>query len=467
MKNLIQSVLILISVLIAAKGAEEVIYAQVGERVILKPPAVDKYKYMYWRFGSPQGIQLAWRNYLSGNGIDKEENKFAWSGSSLVISNIEQNNFGTYYCVTSDPPSDNLAAKQVKLVKLNVTNPSSPLLPGESLSLACSVEDSQGDQKPNIYWQTPNGQKIKNILVKHVTSQHNGKWTCVVKNGENEKHTQISVKVLDLSPAFSSTQYTSNSSRITIPCSFAPDITWEHFKAKDIQEVYWQFSPKIPSGVISGGPQRLFTLSLQDSMKWNVNQHTDLKTQDPKKGDLSLTRKLGKEEDRGDYECIMKFKGGKILNRTVRVEVLQIISSPRPELISGQPLNLTCSTGNQLPSDVQLKWSPPKQSSLSPPIPDPHPAKLTIPQVHTGDEGEWECTLWQGSKQLTSAVITLKIEPKLSVWMLVIICSAAVVVILILILIFIFYRRRQRKMRHLRHRLCQCKNPKPKGFYRT
>lgn len=128
---------------------------------------------------------------------------------------------------------------------------------------------------------------------------------------------------LDLSPAFSSTQYTSNSSRITIPCSFAPDITWEHFKAKDIQEVYWQFSPKIPSGVISGGPQRLFTLSLQDSMKWNVNQHTDLKTQDPKKGDLSLTRKLGKEEDRGDYECIMKFKGGKILNRTVRVEVLQ------------------------------------------------------------------------------------------------------------------------------------------------
>lgn len=34
-------------------------------------------------------------------------------------------------------------------------------------------------------------------------------------------------------------------------------------------------------------------------------------------------------------------------------------------------------------------------------------------------------------------------EPKLSVWMLVIICSAAVVVILILILIFIFYRRRQ------------------------
>ncbi|GLD63811.1 uncharacterized protein AKAME5_001539700 [Lates japonicus] len=386
MKNLIQSVLILISVLIAAKGAEEVIYAQVGDSVTLKPPAVDKYKYMYWKFGSLHGTQLAWRNYLSGNGIDKENNKFVWSGSSLVINKIEQDNFGTYYCVTSDLPSDNLLAKQVKLVKLNVKIPSSHLLPGESLSLACSVEDSQGDQKPNIYWLNPSGQRMGSSLVKEATSQDNGKWTCVLTNGKYGKNTTISVKVLDFSPAFSPTQYTSKSTHITVPCSFAPDISWEHFKAKGIQEVYWQFSPKLLTGT---------------------------------------------------------------------------------ELISGQPLNLTCSTGNQLPPNMLLKWSPPKQSSLSPLKSDHHPAKLTIPQVHTGDEGNWGCALWQGSKQLTSAVITLKIEPKLNVWILVTICSAAVVVILILILVFIFYRRRQRKMRHLRHRLCQCKNPKPKGFYRT
>lgn len=59
-------------------------------------------------------------------------------------------------------------------------------------------------------------------------------------------------------------------------------------------------------------------------MTWKPDQARGLTpVLDPKKKDLSLTRRLGREEDRGDYVCTLKFKNGVTLNRTVHVEVLQ------------------------------------------------------------------------------------------------------------------------------------------------
>lgn len=148
---------------------------------------------------------------------------------------------------------------------------------------------------------------------------------------------------------------------------------------------------------------------------------------------------------------------------TVDVVVLEIIAHPRPELIYGQQVNLSCSTGEQLPNDMKLNWTLPKTSSPN----ILYPTHITVPEVGKEDNGKWGCELWQGGNKLTSVEILLKIEPRLSVWMLVIICSAAVILLLLLVLAFIHYRRRKQKMRLRRHRLCQCKNPKPKGFYRT
>lgn len=139
-----------------------------------------------------------------------------------------------------------------------------------------------------------------------------------------------------------------------------------------------------------------------------------------------------------------------------------VTSQPGKELIYGQQVNLSCSTGDPLPNDVKLNWTQPETSSSY----IRNPTHITIPEVRKGDSGKWRCELWRGGKRLTSAEILLKTEPRLSVWMLVIICSAAVILLLLLVLVFIHYRRRKR-MRLLRHRLCQCKNPKPKGFYRT
>ncbi|XP_022612355.1 uncharacterized protein LOC111230068 [Seriola dumerili] len=469
MKNLIQSVLILIAVLISTSGgAEEVVYAQVGDTVTLKCPEANSQKYLHWKFDATDVIELAWINDLGGQQITKDKSwndKLFLSGDSLVIRNIQEANFGKFFCQSpSGPPLTSIKVLQVSVSM----NPRSPLLPGETLTLSCSV-NTRGNKEPEVYWLNPQGSRMDYRQVnKRATSQHTGEWTCVVTDGKKKKETKVSVTVVDLSPAPSDPKYTSKSKTLNIPCSIAPHVTWEHVKARDVQEIYWQFSPDPSSGLVSKDTQKLYFLTLNNSLWKNTGQHRELRpVQNLKNGDLSLTRKQGREEDRGNYVCNMKFKSGVTLTRTVRVEVLQIISSPQTDLVSGQPLNLTCSLGHPLPSDLHLKWSPPPGSSLPALKSDHHPANVIIPEVGTGDGGKWECSLLRGKNQLTSAVITLKIEHRLSVWMLVIICSAAAIVILILILVFILCRRRKRKMRHLRHRLCQCKNPKPKGFYRT
>ncbi|XP_020504726.2 CD4-1 molecule isoform X1 [Labrus bergylta] len=471
MKNFIQAILILSAVLASSTKAEEVIYAQVGDTVTLKLLNNLHGNYLHWYFGDESGVRLAWSNPLGGKDfINTEHWKTKLSDdSSLIINDIKQENFGTFVC-KSLSESNKLT---YRLLKISVTmDRASPLVPGELLTLTCIAETPPNAQSPEIHWLNPRGEKVETKQGKHkvrVTSQDHGQWTCVVTNNKKENQAKTSVTVVDLSPAPLDPLYTSKSTPLTVPCSFPAHISWEQIKAVGLQEVNWHFNPQPGSNNVSGYPQRLFFLSLGDPPTWKKDQDRDLTpVLDLKKGLLSLTRKQGREHDKGDYFCSMKVRDGVILNRTVHVKVLQITSSAGTEFISGQQVNLSCSVGEPLPSSLRLKWVPPEQSSLLSLTTDHHPAHLTIRGVGAGDGGRWRCELWQGNVCLTSAVITLKIaEPKLSVWMLVIICSVTVIIVLLLILVFIICRRRQRKTSHLRHRLCKCKNPKPKGFYRT
>ncbi|XP_041797934.1 CD4-1 molecule isoform X2 [Chelmon rostratus] len=465
MKNLIQSVLILIPVLLSTTGAEEVIYAQLGDTVSFKPPVDPQSKiyYLYWYFGN---LELAWRNTFGATGFNKDNwnNTLSLSDDTLIIKNFQH--FGTFVCKLIKGRDTVVGSRIYKVLKLNVNmNPPNPVLLDESLSLTCSVESPK---KPQIHWLNPQKEKLKSNqgrLTLSATGQHNGQWTCVVTDDGRESKAEVSVMVIYLLPPPSRTQYTSKSSPLTIPCSYPSHIPWEKIKSKGIQQVHWDFLPG--STLNSGDPQRLYSLSLEEKPTWEADQDRGLNpVQNTMKGNLSLTRKQGNEEDGGDYTCTLKFKNGVTLSRTVHVNVLQIISSAGTDLISGQQVNLSCSIGRPLPSELRVKWFPPTRSSQPSLLSDHHPAHLAIPEVGTGDGGKWRCELWQNNTRLTSAVITLKIEPKTTVWMLVIICSVTAIVALLLILALVLCRRRQ-KMRHLRHRLCQCKNPKPKGFYRT
>lgn len=151
-----------------------------------------------------------------------------------------------------------------------------------------------------------------------------------------------------------------------------------------------------------------------------------------------------------------------------------VVPSPGAKLISGNQLNLSCSTGDQLLPGIQVKWLHPKRSF--PRAADPFSDRLVIHKVSTEDSGTWRCELLQNRTRLTSAEITLSIgehrkweesrkcdmvtnlwpqtwfcmtcsllcaEPVLSVWMLVTICSAGVILILLLVVGLILYRRRQ------------------------
>ncbi|TKS82262.1 hypothetical protein D9C73_016371 [Collichthys lucidus] len=181
----------------------------------------------------------------------------------------------------------------------------------------------------------------------------------------------------DLSPAPTSPQYTSKSCPLTIPCSI--HVSWDQIKAKGIQEGNWHFIPKPGSSLTPHGSQRLFSLSLEDKLAWKADQNRGLTTaSDLTKGNLSLMRKQGREDDSGDYVCSLNFKNGPTLNRTVQVEVLQ-----STELISGQQLNLTCGLGHTLPSDLKLRWVPPEQSPSS-----LTSDRLLCPSHHPGTEDE-------------------------------------------------------------------------------
>lgn len=127
---------------------------------------------------------------------------------------------------------------------------------------------------------------------------------------------------LDFSPAPSPFQFTSKSSRLTIPGLILPHISWEQIISAGIEDIYWQFCPEPSSGCTN--PQTLFSLSPNKSLTWTAVQSRGLSpVTDLKKGNLSLTRKLGKEDDRGEYWCIMKCKNSVTVRTTVRVEFLQ------------------------------------------------------------------------------------------------------------------------------------------------
>uniref|UniRef100_A0A3Q2PC36 CD4 molecule n=1 Tax=Fundulus heteroclitus TaxID=8078 RepID=A0A3Q2PC36_FUNHE len=440
MRKVLQFFIFLIIVL-QTNGADEVIYVQVGDNVELQLSGRCDSYYVHWFFGRENGLELADMSYVGRKHVKHgERNKLSLSDKpSLIIKNIEENNFGTFVCKVSD---------SMKLLSMEET---SPVIPGDSLTLSCNVETHR---KPSVFWINPMGQREYPEIAE---TRHNGEWACVVEDNGKESRFKLPVSVVD----FSSTSehlFTSTNFPLTVPFLITPNAFVQQIPTK-IKSVQWFFIPQT-----SSDRQSIFSISPKNEPQ--VENPRGLNYENfTKGGNFSLYRKLSSVDDRGNYTCSITFTNGFTISRTVLVEVLQIIPSPGTDLISGQPLNLSCSTGGPLGPDVQVIWFPPKTSSLA--KDELRSGHLMIPRVGTEDSGSWRCELRRSGATLTSAVITLKIEPILTVWMMVTICAAAVILILLLALAFTLFRRRQRKMRHLRHRLCKCETPKPKGFYKA
>ncbi|XP_045071290.1 uncharacterized protein LOC121560605 [Coregonus clupeaformis] len=481
---------ILIALFISSTGAEDVmVYGQVGGTVTFPRLKWGSEKVVvYWYFGTdPQAV-------ISRNSHGREQIHESWKDRvslsktdfSLIINNIRLEEFKSFKCELKDflPPSINVT--KFRLSHVSVKRPDSPLLPGENLTLKCDIEEIfEGTQ---IKWLSPQKQDLKedkraqitndvHLTVTNVTDQHHGEWTCVVTYQGREAHANTPVTVMDLSPAPPQPVYTSVSSlsRLHLPCSFSipPHLSWSDLQAKGIRGGHWTFTPSPVAGSFTGVVQTLVNLSLGPPSAWVVLQNKGLDVSALPRNNLNLTllKKGVTEEDRGEYTCAVEFQGDITLKRSMRVEVLQVFSSSGPVAFVGQEVNLTCTLGHPLNSDLEVKWIKPPHSSLLTLGSSPHPALLTIPEARDGDSGRWRCQLKRNDILLTSVDITLKIERvPMDVWLLVTICAAAVIFILLLILTVILIRRhRQRVMmpRRGKRRFCHCKDPKPKGFHKN
>uniref|UniRef100_A0A3B3C4P5 Uncharacterized LOC112143674 n=1 Tax=Oryzias melastigma TaxID=30732 RepID=A0A3B3C4P5_ORYME len=484
MKILIQHLIILIFMSKKA-GADEVIIAVEGEDVTLRISKPSSDGYMYWFKDS---TRIASTNSLGGKFVEESplKGKLSVGDNFLLIKSIGANDFGQFKCqIKSSSPQQWLIVFNV--IKLKVgRNPTGPLLPGTDTTLTCEVETPRGLAQIKTKLKTPDGKdfsKATNVI--QATSQYSGQWTCVAND---KKEVSISVPVMDFTPALPY-HYTSENSPLLVPFSFSSGIQLDDIK-NVTQKIEWFFTPKTSSVA-----KKLFSLSMTKPFKPEVDHGRNLKLSDVTKGNFSLCRNQGQKTDAGNYTCTITFRNGKTLNASRQFEVLEIIPSPGAQLTSGQQLKLSCTTGEPLPPDMQLKWVLPKTSPQL--LTDQHSANLTFPEVRTADSGNWRCELWWNNISLVSAVITLQIEPILNTWQLVVVCIAGVILLVLLVLIVIRCRRHvqfnftspfmiyficyhdisrfviaslfshQQKQRRLRHQFCRCKNPQPKGFYRT
>ncbi|XP_055759872.1 uncharacterized protein LOC129837599 [Salvelinus fontinalis] len=481
---------IIIALFITSTGAEDVmVYGQVGGTVTLPRS----------RWGSER-VLVQWylgmdtKPLISRNAHGRETTDLLWKDRlslsktdfSLIINNIRLEDFKSFRCELKDfRPTPITSVTTFRLSHVSV-QPVSPLLAGKNLNLKCDIEEIfEGTQRR---WLSPQKQdlskdtrvQIRNdssLTVMKVTGQDHGEWTCVVTYQGREAYANTHVTVIDLSPAHPQPIYTSVSSLslLHLPCFFSvpPPLSWSDSQEKSIQGGRWTFTPSPAAGSLTGVVQTLANLSLGPPLAWVVNQKRglDVSALQRKNLNLSLSKKGVTEGDRGEYTCAVEFQRDDTLKRSTCVEVLQVFSSPAPVAFIGQEVNLTCTLGHSLTSDLKVKWIPPRQSSLRALSSSPHPAHLTIPEARDIHGGRWRCELWRNKTKLTSVEITLKIERvPMDVWLLVTICAAAFIFILLFILTVILSRRHRQRLMMLRRgkrRICRCKDPKPKGFYRN
>ncbi|KAJ8354936.1 hypothetical protein SKAU_G00225030 [Synaphobranchus kaupii] len=394
---------------------------------------------------------------------------------SLVIKNLKAEDFTVFRCVLAEYPKKE--ETEYRLHPITVSVSPAIVLASQPLSLDCNVEKSTVSTE--IKWSAPQNPGFSSqdstLRVTDVSGRDHGVWTCTVTYGGRTAVATTSVTVVDLSPNPPQPIYHtlgSSTSSLLLPCSLANKLDSSYLSGVGFKGGHWSFTP-FPWDVTpedSRGPQK-FLLSPDPQPQWKTPQGlrvngTALETE---RHNLSMVQKI--EEGGGFYTCALDFKDGVQLSRTVRVEVLRIVSSQGNPALVGQELNLTCTLGHSSLNNLTLKWTAPRLSSISPLPSAPHQPLLSIPTVRENDKGMWHCQLLEEGKVLATATLSLRTERvPVDVWLVVSICGAAVALVLLLPLISICVRRHRQKMfirRRRKPKYCRCKHPQVKGFYKS
>uniref|UniRef100_A0AAY4A0U7 Ig-like domain-containing protein n=1 Tax=Denticeps clupeoides TaxID=299321 RepID=A0AAY4A0U7_9TELE len=333
-------------------------------------------------------------------------------------------------------------------IKVTLSDPPSVFI-NDMLTLNCDVETN--DPMPKIRWIPPDSvtdQRAKYVAqlkgpelsFRDPTWKDNGVWTCLLKYDSKKTNATATVRVLDLSPPLSKTVYTSvsPSSSLILPCSLSSAIEWATVMDKGLQGGEWNFRPWPSHNNSPNNSTKIASLSLGPPVKWetpsNLNFDGSLLHQIPV-GNLSLVKKGVGAEDRGTYICA----------HNCRFNFFTLLSAfvdPGPTAFEGDTVNLTCSLGHPLTSDLKVKWVAPRLGSNE----TPHLNSQFIFTARQSKAGKYKCELCKGEHIVTSAEVKLKIEKApVDTWLWVGICSTGLIVIM-LIFIGTTLLRRYRKV---------------------
>ncbi|XP_062847675.1 CD4-1 molecule [Trichomycterus rosablanca] len=453
----------------------EVIFAQPGGSVTIprrKWESTDKF-YVNWFFVSDpdKELPLIGRNPQQGtNKIDNWKDRVSLSSDfSLIISPVLNSDFNLFRCKQYELTKDDV--KEYKLYRVNMPT-TLALLTGETLSISFDLDYRVSRLvKTSVTCYKPDGTQrvLHNMmgLTEHsISSKHSGVWSCLLKTNVQLLNATTAVTVIDLAPS-PDPVYTSISSKLSIPCFLSSKIPWSVVNATGVSGGNWNFSPLDQPK----SSKHLLTLQVKPSPFWKHLNGTrsSFMEKEVKDHDLSVQISQVNVEDRGTYTCSLKFRT-KELSRMVKVEVLQVVSSALSSTLQGNTVNLSCTLGHAMTPDLEVKWTPPRYSSLDLSGPPPHPVNLTISEVSVYDSGWWKCDLRRNNTVLTSATVHLIIvKAPVNIWLVVSIVSGILMFILLSVITVIIVRRRRQAIMYKQRktRFCCCKNPQPKGFYRT
>ncbi|XP_036394088.1 CD4-1 molecule isoform X2 [Megalops cyprinoides] len=476
-----KSVIFITTVIFTTQAAaEEIVYGQVGGSVVFqKKLELSNRARIFWNFRSASGEVKNVYSYnpmgmLAAGSWIKDRVSVLNAGLSLTINRLIPEDFSVFECEIHDKSKTEKTI--YRLYKITVP-PSTVLLATQTLSLTCDVEKSPAET--SVVWTSPRGTDYtsEKTTVKNVSEQHHGVWKCKVGYQGKKAEATVSVAVVDFSTSLPQLIYTSRSftSPLLLPCALHSCLESSHLSRFKPQNGQWSFTPFSvdPAQEGRGAPPPFLSLSKGSPLQWLDSQGSWVNQSALGEGleycNFSIVKHIG--EEGGIYTCTLGFEGGVTLSRSVQVEVLRVESSHSNPVQEGLAVNITCTLGRPIPSDLEVKWTIPRypstilSNSLSSWI-------LSHPGVRKKDEGTWLCELRKGSKVLTSAYTILRtVRAPVNVWLWVSISGAVVVLVLILILIVIFVRGRKQNMMFRRRRrkikYCRCKHPQVKGFYKS
>ncbi|MCJ8728867.1 hypothetical protein PDJAM_G00009030 [Pangasius djambal] len=284
-------------------GSCEDVYRQSGTEVKMDCLGADPNGEIEWKLNDVLVLAKSKRGQ-ERRGSSHVAQRARIERTTLKITAVKSEDSGVYTCKTD---------KHTLYVVSAHANPSL-VLHSTDTNLNCEVPK---DFKGTICWSTKDSKSCKqnkNMIVKSVTSDNAGLWTCHIKNEKGDQVFKLDVTITVVGPLNTAGEVTTyEGDPAELPCFLpAPSrlpITggsWTHENTSDIS-----FPALMRTGSV---------------VKWNstgVSADKVTFSDEPLNKHFNVTLKRVKDDDAGVYVCSLVFEGGKSLSAKLTLKVLK------------------------------------------------------------------------------------------------------------------------------------------------